>query len=239
MPRLRTPALLLALLATLLAPSLLSAAEPGSAAGPAPVTSREALRRGNRLYRRGDLEGAVAAYRAAAGHGSPLLAYNLATALHHLGRLPEAVLWYRRAATGLRTDPWIEENLARARAELGARRLGPPRLLAPLLRDPWLLPAVATGCAWAALLVALAGARRRSRRLWRLAGGLLAVGLGLWSGELALSLAGPRPAVVLEACGELPAGSEVWVLPATDGRFRILEAGERCDGNAVGLIEPP
>ncbi len=226
---------LLALLALLVA-SALAAAEP--------TGSRAALRRGNRLYRQGDLAGAAAAYRAAADQGDPLLAYNLATTLHHLGDLPEAVLWYRRAATGLGPDPWLEQNLARARADLasaGARRLGPPRLLAPILRRPWLPAALGAGCAWAALLVLLfasAGSGRRWRRPRRWAGGLLACGLALWAGELALARLGPRPAVLLGACGELPAGSEAWVMPESGGRLRVLAAEESCERDAVGLVEP-
>ncbi len=238
--RLPTPRLhgSFALLLPLLILPVLATAAPA-----APAASREALRKGNRLYRQGNLEGAVAAYRIGAkpsepGGVDPLLAYNLATALHHLGRLPEAVLWYRRAATGLGNDPWLDENLSRARAELGARRLGPPRLLAPALRHPWLVDALAAACAWAGLLLTLAGSTRgRGGRSRRLAGSLLAVGLALWVSGLAISRLGPRPAVLLDTCGELPAGSEVWVTPA-GARFRVIGSGEDCEGAAVGLVRP-
>ncbi len=242
MGRLRTSA---RLLPWLLAPLLAPAVAPPLAAGPAPGGDRAALRQGNRSYRQGDLEGAAAAYRAAADGGGPLLAYNLATTLHHLGRLPEAVLWYRRAELGLGPDPWLDDNLARARADLagaGARRLGPPRLLAPVLRHPWLPGTLAALCAWAALAAALAGAGRRGRRpghrgslLW----GLLGCGLALWVGTLALAHFGPFPAVLLRSCGELPAGSEVWVVPGAAGELGVAGEKLRCEGAAVGLVELP
>ncbi len=196
-------------------------AEPSADALP-----HSALRTGNRLFRRGDLRGAVEAYRAAdpeALAGDPVLAYNLATALHRLGRLPEAVLWYRRAARLLGSDPWLSENLERARAALASPRLGPPPLLAPLLLHPWLLPAGAALAAWAALLVQAASLRRRrafpspsrpsrgGRAATAAAAGLLLAGALLWVTHLALPRLGPRPAVLLAPCGDaLPAGSEVW-----------------------------
>lgn len=224
---------------------LLGGASPAAAPPEPAAGSRGALRRGNHLYRQGDLEGAADAYRAASDEGDPLLAYNLATTLHHLGNLPEAVLWYRRAKAGLGPDRWLEENLARARADLassGARRLGPPRLLTPVLRHSWLLPALAAACAWAGLLAALASSAGRSPRArWRRRGAvaLLACGLALWAAELALARLGPRPAVLLGACGELPAGSEAWVTPEGAGGFRIVGADETCEREAVGLVRSP
>ena len=249
MARRRLPTVLvhgfLAVLPLLLASALASAPASASPAPARPAASRKALREGNRLYRQGNLEGALAAYRSGAaqsgpGAVDPLLAYNLATTLHHLGRLPGAVLWYRRAAAGLGDDPWLRENLARARAQLGARRLGPPPLLGPTLRHPWLTGTLAAVCAWAGLLLALSGApaRSRGRPARRLAGGLLAAALVFWIGGLALSRFGPRPAVLLDACGELPAGSEVWVTPEAGGRFRVIRSGEDCEAAAVGVVRP-
>ena len=142
---------------------------PLAAAAPAGAVAAEpgaALRAGNRLFRRGDFAGAVEAYRRAAPEAlasDPVLAYNLATALHRLGRLPEAVLWYRRAAERLGTDPWLADNLERARASLAAPRLAPPPLLAPVLLHPWLLPGAAAAAAWAALLLQVARGGRRLR----------------------------------------------------------------------------
>jgi hypothetical protein len=218
-----------------------------------------ALRAGNRLFRRGDLDGAVQAYRRTdpeEAAGDPVLAYNLATALHRLGRLPEAVLWYRRAAERLGTDPWLTDNLERARASLAAPRLAPPPLLAPVLLHPWLLPGAAAAAAWAALLlqVAQGGRRTSSGRpgrpdVWRkgVSGGavaLLTLGALLWIGHLAVPYLGPRPAVLLSPCGEaLPAGSEVWARPrggGADGPRPWSVHGPRgtveCRGDAVAPL---
>lgn len=177
-----------------------------------------ALREGNRLFRQGDPAAAVDAYLAAGtdrAAGDPVLAYNLATALHRIGRLPEAVAWYRRAGRELSDDPWVTQNLERARAALAAPRSGPPPTLAPLLVHRWMLPAVATATAWIALGLASLPGRRPARR--RRVASLLALSALLWAAQLGLDHLGPRPAVLLQPCGaSLPAGSEVWVSPGKD-----------------------
>lgn len=202
-----------------------------------------ALRAGNRAFRQGDLTGAVETYRRGVGgdpgHAAdPVLAYNLGTALHRIGRLPEAVLWYRRAAAAGSPDPWLTDNLERARSDLAAPRPGPSPLLALPLRHPELLPAAAALASWAALLVALSGDGRR-----RLAAGLLSAGLALYLGGIALSRVGPRPAVLLAPCTEdLPAGSEVWVRRRGEGSFHVRDGsgpGAVCPADAVALIDSP
>lgn len=200
---------------------------PGGA-GPlvAAPTAETALREGNRLFRAGRLEEALAAYAGGWDPRSPqpVLAYNLGTTAHHLGRLPEAVLWYRRAAPGLGGDRWLVENLARARRDLGTGAPAPPGLPARLAAWwSWLLAAgAASAWVWLALLLLGRGAEDR---LWSPADlpGLVA-GLLLLSALVTPFLA-PRPAVLLEPCGggeaALPAGAEVWGRPAEGGAFRI------------------
>jgi hypothetical protein len=202
----------------------------------------EALRAGNRLFEAGDLEAALEAYAAGWGAAStpsdPLLAYNLGATAHHLGRIPEAVLWYRRAEAAALDDPWLRENLAIARRSLGMPPEGP--------RSPWGLWArggrwlalAGVILAWAALALLLA--RRRAAPVALLAGVTFAAGL-------LLALRGPRAAVLLEDCSareelpqDLPAGSEVWVTPDGNGGWRVLGGprGLRCPGPAVGLVVP-
>ena len=103
-----------------LAAGLLATAAFDSAASP--QDPQAALREGNRLFRDGQIEAAVTVYLEGyvppAPH--PTLLYNLGTALHHLDRLPEAVLWYRRAAAaGDRSRAW------RAAGAAGATRQRP------------------------------------------------------------------------------------------------------------------
>lgn len=178
------------------------------------------LRQGNRLFRRGDPAGAVEAYRAAGFETlrkDPVLAYNLGTALHRQGRLPEAVVWYRRARRLPGHDPWVEDNLERARAALAAPRLPPRPLLRPFLLHPWLLPTGAVLAAWAALILAARSVRGFPAGP-KTAAALLAVGAALWAAQGALDTFGPRPAVLTEPCDRsLPAGSEVWASPAGSG----------------------
>lgn len=211
----------------------LRAEEPGRR----PTDAATALRTGNRLFRQGDAAGAVAAYQRARDEAladDPVLAYNLATALQHLGRLPEAVLWYRRAARGLGDDPWLHDNLEQARAALAAPRIGPPPSLALVLLHPWLLPAAAALAAWSALFLQaraprpFPGAGLRPKR-WRTgaAGALLVLGALLWVAHGLLPRIGPRPAVLLAPCGDaLPAGSEVWARPA-GARPRVGTGADR------------
>jgi tetratricopeptide (TPR) repeat protein len=210
-----------------------------------------ALARGNRLARRGDLEPAVEAYRTgwpAGGGAGAALAYNLGTAYHRLGRLPEALLWYRRAAALAPSDPWVADNLELARAELAAVRDPPPGLSGRLAAYPAAVPAAAVLLAWSALVLWLArprllraappGGEPLARHAWT-AAALLA--LAAWAAGAALAAWGPRPAVLLDPCGaggELAAGSEVWVVPAGDGGWAV--AGRRtdavCPASSLGLV---
>lgn len=216
-------------------------------AAPAPPENTAALREGNRRFHAGDLKGALEMY--AAGYddtADPLLAYNLGTAAHHLERLPEALLWYRRAETAQAGDPWLRENLALVRGQLrdgGARGETESRWAfwmdhrRPLLGLGALL-------AWAALPAVLLPRSPRARRA-ALAAVALAAGLPFAAGLL-LGHFGPRAAVLLRDCngpdGKLPAGSEIRVFPAGEPApgegWRIPETGFICPETAVGLVEP-
>jgi Ca-activated chloride channel family protein len=68
------------------------------------------LERGNRLYRAGDYEGAVAAYSkvVSAGKATPQVHYNLGTALLALGRHNEAEQHFQLALRGV--DPELRER---------------------------------------------------------------------------------------------------------------------------------
>jgi tetratricopeptide (TPR) repeat protein len=214
------------------------------------AVQRDALARGNRLARRGELEAAVDAYSGALGDadGAPLdagdaaLAYNLGTTYHRLGRLPEALLWYRRAAAA-GSDPWLRENLELARAELAAARFPPAGLTGRLAAHPAAVRAAAVLLAWVAMILFLLR-RRLDRRLpeaaaegaWA-AAALLA--LVVWGTGAALAAWGPRPAVLLDACGgELTEGSEVWVSPAGEDGWAVAGAatGLVCPDASVGLV---
>ncbi|HEX9669706.1 MAG TPA: hypothetical protein VGC93_09500 [Thermoanaerobaculia bacterium] len=169
------------------------------------------------------------------GTRDPVLAYNLGTAAHRLGRLPKAVLWYRRAEGGLGGDPWLRDNLAAARQALGGPAVPAPGPLAFLAAWREHLRWVGAGLAWVAL--PLAWVRWRGARWGLVAVGLLAV--ALFAGGTMLALRGPFPAVLLEPCGEsLAAGSEVWVVPSVGGD-RVLGApgGLVCPAGAVGQVE--
>lgn len=219
-------------------------------ASEAPLPAPDAVREGNRRFRRGDPAGAVEAYRRAgdeALRSDPVLAYNLATALHRIDHLPEAVLWYRRARRHLGDDPWVSENLERARAALAAPRPGPPPAVAPFLLHPRMLPACAAVVAWWALAVVAWPRRRRTGAGTgspggRLAPWLLAAAALLWAAQLGLDRLGPQPAVLMEPCGRaLPAGSEVWVRPVAGdpGAAWIVHGGNggaRCPAGAVATL---
>jgi len=189
-------------------------------------TPKEVLEEGNRLFRLGRLEEALAVYRAGwdPKHPHAVLAYNLGTAAHHLGRLPEAVLWYRRAAAVSEGDLWLTENLERARESLAAPRPGPPGLLARLVGHTaglWILAAVA---GWIGLLLQMTGlAHPEGASRWRPADGLVVITLVLAAAALVIPRLAPEPAVVLEACGDgaLPAGAEVWGRDKGNGVFEV------------------
>lgn len=197
-----------------------------------------ALNEGNRLFRNGELEAAVEAYRAGYSPDAPnpTLAYNLGTALHHLGRLPEAILWYRRA--GDSDDPWLAENLWLARRSLGTRALPAGGLVGVLAPRPDVLRWLAVLCAWGAAAAVVA---RRKLPLWTAAAAFAAC-VALYGGGAALERWGPRPAVLLETCrtsaGELPAGTEAWVRRQDDGSFKVATAEAVCPAESVALVDP-
>lgn len=204
---------------------------------------RDTLEEGNRLFRTGRLEEALAAYRTGwdPAHPDPVLAYNLGTTAHHLGRLPEAVLWYRRALDadgGGADDLWLQENLQRARDRLGALHLPPPdfstrfsRYRTPL----WILGALA---AWVALGLLLSG-RHTARRA---ADALLVFTVLAMAAALLVPRLAARPAVVLEPCGDgaLPAGTEVWIRPAEDGQISVdtPDGPVLCPAGAIESVRP-
>lgn len=227
------------LLALLLAPLLAAAA--AAATPPDPLA---ALAAGNAAVEAGRLDDAVAAYRQgydpAAIH--PTLAYNLGSTLHQLGRLPEAILWYRRAAPPqpgkASSDPWLDDNLLLARRTLGSQSAGHPDPWAELRGSSALLTGAAVAVSWlgAALLVLAP-----RRRLWAFT--LLAAALAL-AGVARLSHShGAREAVLLRDCatgaGALPAGSELWVTPLESGAFRIAGSHDAsCPAADLELIRP-
>jgi tetratricopeptide (TPR) repeat protein len=228
----------------------------GLAAPVPPSDAAAALREGNRRFHAGDLEGAMEAYAAGYGRAAgydgadPLLAYNLGTVAHHLERLPEALLWYRRAMAGdpARTDhPWLRENLELVREQLHAD--GARNETAAAAWSFWMdhhHRLVWTGIllAWAALPAVLLPRSARTRRV-ALTAVAIAAGAPFAAGLL-LDRSGPQAAVLLQDCGEpadrLPAGSEIWVFPAAppNGRgWRIPGSGLVCPDEAVGLVEAP
>jgi len=241
--RLAGPLPRLSLAALLLLPCLALAAQGDPSSDPDP---QSALERGNRHFRAGRLEEALSSYRAGwdPRHPHPILAYNLGTTAHHLGRLPEAVLWYRRAIRIAGDgDVWLTENLARARERLAAPRWPPSGLLAWLARQRsglWILGAIAGWTALGLLLSRRTALRRTALRWTADVLVLLAAGL-LVAGWLVPHLA-PVPAVVLQPCGagRVPAGAEVWGRPAPEGAFTVAtpEGPVDCPPGTVASIAP-
>ncbi len=209
-----------------------------------------ALSRGNRLFQGDDIEGALDAYaRGWRGDGSRtdgLLAYNAGTSAHRFGRLPEALLWYRRAETALPGDPWLHDNLALTRHALGdppAKALAGWTWLAD--RRPFAFLGVAL--AWAGLLL-LVLPRHPPRMLLALVAVLSCAAFLAGSASRIPGRALPRAAVLLAPCPAknglpalpaLPAGSEVWVRPVDGGGWRIAgdRGGVRCPLQSVGLVD--
>lgn len=213
------------------------AAADGDPADPTadPVAALEA---GNGLFRDGRLEEAVAAYRAGwdPSRPNPTLLYNLGTTLHHLDRLPEAILWYRRAAGS--DDPWLDENLWLARRTLGSRSLPPHGLLGLVARAGHPIELAAIVLAWAALLLWIGWPRFAGAAL-----AAAALALGLWGAAAGAEQWGPRAVVVLEDCatggGDLPAGSEAWASRDGDGPWRISGVdGGTCPPSAAEAVFP-
>lgn len=212
---------------------------------------RDALAHGNRLARRGELEAAVDAYAAGwtgdPGGESASLAYNLGTTYHRLGRLPEALLWYRRAEVRSPGDRALAENLDLARTELAAARYPAPGAGGWLASHPAVAPTAAVLLAWAAAILLLLRPRLARSRSPALAEGAwltaAALALVLWGSALALERWGPQPAVLLDRCSaggaDLPAGSEVWVTPAGDEGWAVPGGppGLVCPARSVGLLD--
>ncbi len=220
------------------------------AAPPGATDASSALREGNRLFRNGDLEEALEVYAAGYDGSDPLLAYNLGTTAHHLGRLPEALLWYRRAEGSLGRDPWLKDNLELVRQQLGVSGGVVEPESSPSGWGFWLenrrRMVLAGAClAWAALALLLVPLPPRVSLAVRQG---LTISLALLScvtflAGMLLLLRGPRAAVLLRDCAgveaSLPAGSELWVLPAAEDGWRVLgREDQRCPAEAVGLVDP-
>jgi tetratricopeptide (TPR) repeat protein len=212
---------------------------------PAPAPADTALAEGNRLFEQDEIEAALEAYaRGWRGDGSRtdgVLAYNAGTCALRLGRLPEALLWYRRAETAIPGDPWLRDNLSHTRNALG----DPATEENPAWGCGRSLPLVGVALAWAAFLLVVL-VRHPPRGLLALLA-LLAcasfvtgmAGIPGIAGRLPGRF-GPRAAVLLLPCGGLPAGSEVRVRPLDGGGWRIVGQRDspRCPAEAVGLIGP-
>lgn len=182
--------------------------EIGFAANP-----EAALAEGDRLVRDGRLEEAFAVYAAAyQGDDGPeneadaVLAYNLGAVAHRLGRLPEAVLWYRRAAAQMPGDQPLRENLELARRDLES--LGVPPAEPPGLWASWrghrrFLVLAGVALAWAALPLLALRPGLRPRVLMPVA----ALSCLSFAAGLAVPRLAPRPAVLLQPC-PVPAAAE-------------------------------
>ena len=208
-------------------------------AQPDRVETAEALAEGNRLFREGQLEQAAETYRRGyspvAPH--PTLVYNLGATLHQLDRLPEAILWYRRAPSS--TDPWLEENLWLARRSLGSQVLPPAGFLGTLSSQHRVLQWVAVGLAWLTLGALLFVPTTVGRwPVWVLAG----LAIALFASAEALERWGPQPAILLTDCttaaGDLPAGTEAWVRPSPGGDWQISGTQGVCPAESVAPVFP-
>jgi hypothetical protein len=242
----------LALAATGLALSPLPfALRPSSIGGGAAAeeAAAAALEEGNRLFRSGRLVEAMTAYAAgwspggSAGGGTgagAVLAYNLGTTAHRLGRYPEAVLWYRRAAAARLDDPWLRDNLDLARARSGAEVMPPSGVLGWLAAYRSLVAGLAVVLVWTALGLRVAALRGGGRRGWPV---VAAAALVTWVAAAALGVWGPRPAVLLESCrgadATFAAGTEAWVGRPVAGARPVLggPVGLTCPERSLGWIE--
>jgi tetratricopeptide (TPR) repeat protein len=214
----------------------------GFTPSPAPEA---ALAEGNLLFEKGEVEAAFEAYsRGWMGSGAwrdtadialaGILAYDAGTCALRLGRLPEALLWYRRAEAAIPGDPWLRDNLAVARHALGET---PDELLPESWpRGRLWLPWIGVALAWTALLVILLRPRFPGGTVALLA---LLAGAAFASGPL-LDRFGPRAAVLLASCGGLPAGSEIRVRAVDGGAWRIVgeRSNPRCPRESIGLVRP-
>jgi hypothetical protein len=202
-----------------------------------------ALAAGNRLFEKDEIEAALRAYSGGYAAGtSPedgVLAYNAGTCALRLGRLPEALLWFRRAEAEAAGDPWLRDNLILTRRSLGDLAAEDPGW-AVWLQGRHGFTVAGVVLAWTVLGLLVLAPRLSRLSLAALA---LAACAAFATGWL-LERSGPRPAVLLAACPEprsgLPAGSEVWARPAKDGAWHVLGDGRRllCPAPAVGLVKP-
>lgn len=208
------------------------------------------LQPSDELAPRAELEASLARHAAAwtaeSGEARRLAAYNAGTVALQLGRLPEAVLWLRRAEVGAwGQDGWTADNLAAVRRLVDGGE--------PSLATKWSLVARAApwlswggvALAWTAFGLGLARGARPSQsmrsRSRRTLGALAAAGLLYFTG-FALARWGPREAVLLQECPGLPAppGREVWVLPGAEAVRVLGPAPARpCPAASVGLVEEP
>lgn len=217
----------------------------GLAAPPLASEPAVALREGNRRFHAGDLEGAMEAYAAGYDGADPLLAYNLGAVAHRLGRLPEALLWYRRASMGHEGHAWLRENLQLVRGQLrsgGARNQPGVAGWDFWMRHRRRLLWLGVLCAWGAIPVAVVPLSVRRRRLAFAAVALTAV--VAFTAGTSLERIGPRAAVLLADCAgpdvRLKAGSEIRVFPVSpeEGRgWRIPGHSSICPVESVGLVE--
>ncbi len=219
----------------------------------APADPQAALLEGNRRFAKDEIPAALEAYARgytakSAGGGSMadgmlahVLAYNAGTCALQLGRLPEALLWYRRAEIAMPDDPWLRDNLALTRHALGGSPEEKTRWTIWLGSPLWLAVA-GVALAWMALGVLVFAPRPRRGTLAGIAA-IAMLACAAFAAGFFPDRFGPRAAVLLAACppqgGGLPAGSEVRVRPSADGGWRIVgERPLRCPAAAVGLVEP-
>lgn len=206
------------------------------------VVSSAEIEEGNRLHRQGHLQAALDVYVAQleiAGPDATLL-YNLGVTAHKLERIPEAILWYRRAALELEADPWLEDNLARARRDAGTSPFRDPGFFG--LR-PRAAPVLVVGALILAWGTALWLAFRPYTPTWAVVAAavlsIAAFALGRWLPE-----APPWAAVLLRECAAerrvISAGSEVWVTPTPEGEWALAApaVATSCPADAVSLVQP-
>jgi hypothetical protein len=169
---------------------------------------------------------------------------------HRLGHLPEAVLWYRRAAAEMPHDQPLRENLELARRDLeslGVPPADPPGAWAFWLDHRRSLILAGIALAWAALPLLVLRPGLRLQVLMPVA----ALSCLSFTAGMVVPRLAPRPAVLLQPCPTaedtkapatpaLPAGSEVWVTSASTeaGTWSVVgPQGLSCPENSVGLVE--
>lgn len=197
-----------------------------------------ALLEGNRLFLEDKVDQALEIYEEGwTGDGSPgdaALAYNAGTSALRLGRLPEAVLWLRRAEAAVPGDPWVRNNLDAVRDALGQPAPESPLLVAAARYGPWVALG-GTVAAWA--LFALLALGRPIRPGWLAA--LAALSCVVFAAGFLAERLSPRAAVLLAPCPGLPAGSEIWLRPGEEEDWKIHGQKDlRCSERAIGWVRP-